>query len=106
VTCTATDAASNTATASFVVHVRGAAEQLANLSATLDGFGLGKLGTSLHDKLVTVQRLLAANKPQQACDNLMSFVAQVQSETGKGLSGDQASFLSGAAIRIANVIGC
>ena len=37
VTCTATDASGNVATASFVVHVRGAAEQLANLAAAVTG---------------------------------------------------------------------
>jgi HYR domain/FIMAH domain len=106
VNCTATDSSGNTATANFVVHVRGAGEQLANLSATLDGFNLGKLGASLDDKLVTVEHFLAANKPQQACENLMSFYSQVQSQSGKGLTVDEASYLAGAAKRIENVIGC
>jgi probable HAF family extracellular repeat protein len=106
VNCTATDSSGNTATASFVVHVRGAAEQLANLSTNLDSYNLGKLGTSLHDKLVTVQRFLAANKPQQACASLADFYSEVQSQSGKGLSVSQAFDLAGSASRIMNVIGC
>jgi hypothetical protein len=106
VTCAATDSSGNTGTASFVVHVRGAAEQAANLSATVDSFALGKLGTSLHDKLVTVQSFLTANKPHQACANLADFIAQVSSQAGKGLTASQASYFSGSATRIENVIGC
>jgi hypothetical protein len=106
VTCTATDSSGNSSAASFVVHVSGAAEQLANLSATLDGFSLGKLGTSLHDKLITVNRFLEANKPQQACENLWSFISQVESQSGKGLTVGQASDLTGSASLIMNVIGC
>jgi uncharacterized delta-60 repeat protein len=106
VNCTATDSSTNTGTASFVIHVRGAAEQVANLSATLDGLKLGKLGTSLHDKLVTVQSFLTANKPHQACASLADFIAQVNGQAGKGLTASQASYLSGSATRIENVIGC
>jgi sugar lactone lactonase YvrE len=106
VACTAGDSSGNTATATFVVHVRGAAEQLARLSATLDGFGLVKLGTSLHDKLVDAQRFLAANKAQGACENLLGFVAEAASQAGKALTVDQASSLTGSAIRIEKVIAC
>jgi HYR domain len=106
VTCIAADSSGNTATASFLVHVNGAGEQLANLSATVDGFNLGKLGASLDDKLVTVEHFLAANKPQQACENLASFYSQVQSQSGKGLTVSQASDLAGSASQIMNVIGC
>jgi len=106
VTCTATDFSGNTGSASFVVHLRGAAEQMTNLSATLHGFNLAKLGTSLDDKLTAAQRFLAANKPQQACGSLSDFSSQVQSQSGKGLTVGQASYLAGSAARIENVIGC
>ncbi|MGZ4394507.1 MAG: HYR domain-containing protein [Gaiellaceae bacterium] len=39
VSCTATDAAGNAATASFQVHVKGAGEQLADLAAAVEGWG-------------------------------------------------------------------
>jgi hypothetical protein len=106
VTCIATDASGNTATATFRVHVRGAAEEVVNLIATVDGYGLSKLGTSLDDKLVAAQRGIAANKLQQVCDNVASFLAQVQSQSGKGLGATQATYLSGAANRIATLVGC
>ena len=42
VNCTATDASGNTANASFTVHVKGAAEQLADLGDAVKGVGPGK----------------------------------------------------------------
>ena len=104
VSCTATDAARNSSQGSFTVHVKGASEQVADLIALVDGYQLGKLGTSLHDKLVTVQRFLAAGKPRQAEENLESFIAQVNSQAGKGLTQAQAAALRTAAQRIIDVI--
>ena len=104
VACTASDAAGNVASASFQVHVRGADEQVAELIALVGTYGLGKLGTSLHDKLVSVQRFLTAGKLQQAEDNLEAFIAQVDSQRGKGLTSDQADALESAARRILDVI--
>jgi predicted outer membrane repeat protein len=104
VECSATDAAGNVATASFQVHVRGADGQVAELIALVDGYGLDKLGTSLHDKLATVQRFLAAGKPQQAEDNLEAFIAQVDAQRTKGLTSEQADALETAAQRILDVI--
>jgi probable HAF family extracellular repeat protein len=104
VACTATDAAGKVASGSFQVHVRGAEEQVAALIALVDSYGLGKLGTSLHDKLVTVERFLAAGKLQQAEDNLEAFIAQVDSQRSKGLTNEQADALETAAERILDVI--
>jgi hypothetical protein len=106
VTCTATDASGNGSSASFTVHVKGASEQVTDLLALVDGYDLGTLGTSLHDKLVTVQRLLAANKPRRACENLNSFLNQVRAQRGKGLTVEQADRLIADAQRIRAVIGC
>jgi len=106
VSCTATDEAGNTsAPGTFTVHVKGAEEQVADVIAVVDGYQLGKLGSSLHDKLVTVQRFLAAGKPQQAMENLASFISQVDAQRGKGLTPSQADALTSAAQRITNVIG-
>ena len=106
VNCTATDEAGNSTPRQFTVHVSGAGEQLVALINAVDGYGLGKLGTSLHDKLVTVQRMLAAGKKQQACDNLTSFISQVKAQNGKGLSTSQVNDLTGRAQLIKTVIGC
>jgi HYR domain len=104
VDCTAQDASGNVASGSFQVHVRSADEQVAELIARIDRYGLGKLGTSLHDKLVTVQRFLAAGKPKQAEDNLDAFIAQVDAQRGKGLTNEQADTLETAAQLILDVI--
>lgn len=104
VDCSATDAAGNTSTGSFTIHVKGADEQLADLIGLLESYELGKLGTSLRDKLATVQRFLATGKPRQAEDNLESFVAQVEAQRGKGLTVRQADALMTAAHRIIDVI--
>ena len=65
------------------MHVNSASEQIADLLVAVDGYDLGKLGTSLHDKLVTVQRMLGADKLRQACDNLGSFLNQVMSQKAR-----------------------
>lgn len=90
--------------ASFTVRVKGAPEQVADLTTVVDSRPPGKLGTSLHDKLVTVQRFLAAGKPRQAEDNLASFTNQVDAQRGKGLTDVQADALKTAALRIIEVI--
>jgi uncharacterized delta-60 repeat protein len=96
VSCSATDAAGNSASASFVVHVSGATEQVENLIALVDGYSLGKLGSSLTDKLTTVQRFLAAGKRRQAEENLEAFLAQVDAQRGKGLTQKQSDALGAA----------
>jgi hypothetical protein len=106
VNCTATDAAGNTANASFSVHVKGAPEQVADLIALVDSYNLRLLGAALHDKLVKVQEFLAANKPKRACEKLDSFVAQVKEQRGKRISVEQADSLTLDARRIKAVIGC
>lgn len=104
VVCTASDAVGNTATTSFMVRVKGASEQVEDLTALVDSYQLGKLRASLHDKLVTVQRFLAAGKPRQAEENLAAFMAQVNAQAGKGLTQERADALTGAAQRIMDVI--
>lgn len=104
VSCTATDAAGNSSSGSFTVHVKGASEQVADLLALVDSYQLDKLGTSLQDKLVTVQQFLAAGKPRQAEENLAAFVAQVTAQRGKALTEEQADALETAALRIIDVI--
>jgi alpha-D-ribose 1-methylphosphonate 5-triphosphate synthase subunit PhnG len=106
VACTTTDAAGNVATASFSVHVKGAQEQVADLTAVVDSYNLRLLGTALHDKLVKVQEFLAANKPKRACEKLDSFLAQVKEQRGKRISVEQADRLTLDARRIKAVIGC
>jgi len=106
VSCTATDAAGNSSSGSFTVHVKGAAEQVADLIALVDSYNLRLLGTALHDKLVKVQEFLAANKSKRACEKLDSFLAQVKEQRGRRISEEQADRLTLDARRIKAVIGC
>ena len=57
-----------------------------------------------YDKLVAVQRFLAAGKPRQAEENLEAFLAQVAGQRGKGLTPEQADALQAAGERILAVI--
>jgi probable HAF family extracellular repeat protein len=102
VTCKATDASGNTATASFVVHVRGAAEQLANLAAKVVGVGPG---TSLADKVAAAETALAAGNRAQAASILNMFTHQVAAQTGKKIPLATAATLTATAQRIIAVLG-
>ncbi len=106
VTCSATDAAGNTATESFTVQVKSASEQLVDLIARVDRYNLGQLGTALHEKLVRAQGFLGANKPKRACEVLDRFLAQVKEQRGKRISVERADGLTADARRIKAVIGC
>lgn len=104
VTCRAVDAEGNSTAADFVVYVKGATEQIADLIVTLDGYALDKVGSSLRDKLVAAQRHLEAGRNHQAEESLASFVAQTTAQRGKGLTDTQASELAAAAQQIIEVI--
>jgi len=106
VNCTATDASGNSASASFAVVVKGAIPQVKDLRSLVDSWNLGRLGTSLGDKLATVRRFLVQNKLRRACKNLSRFLRKVNSQAGKALTTTQAMDLINRARRIKNVIGC
>jgi probable HAF family extracellular repeat protein len=109
VACTATDAAGNHSSASFVVHVRGASDQTTVL-ITLVVATNARPGiiSSLDAKLDALQRTLAvanADSHAEASNILGAFINEVQAQTGKALTTDQASQLIGAAQRIQAVLG-
>ncbi len=108
VNCTATDSAGNNATGAFTVHVRGAAEQLANLAADVHGVGPG---TSLAATVAIAQLLLAHGQTHATCLTLTTFTLEVRAQTGKKIQPgttlpSQAGSLIATAQRIENVIGC
>ena len=103
VTCTATDAAGNAATATFSVHVEGAAEQLADLAGSVTGVGPGK---SLLATVDIARVLLALGQTQAACVTLTAFTFEVQAQSGKKIPSGQAAALIGDATRIRQVLGC
>jgi uncharacterized delta-60 repeat protein len=105
VSCQATDAAGNQATASFPVHVKGAQDQLEDLLRLVDAQQLGR-GTSLHDKLIDTLAALGSRETRDACNILNAFLASVNAQVGKSLTTEQAARLNDDVLRIENVIGC
>ena len=103
VTCTATDASGNAATATFTVHVEGAAEQLVDLAGSVTGVGPGK---SLVATVDIARVLLALGQPQAACLTLTAFTLEVRVQSGRKIPAAQATALIADATRIRQVLGC
>ena len=103
VTCTASDTHGNSSTASFTVTVKGAAAQLADLLAAVDGVGPG---TSLADKVRQAQRYLAIGDTADACSALTAFTREVHAQSGKSIPPGQAAMLIADAQRIKAVLAC
>lgn len=107
VTCTATDAHGNPASASFGVHVKGAAEQLADLAALIDGFDLKKgQAKKFEHRLREVVERLDGRRPRKACDELVELARKAAKESGKKLTAAEAAQIVSAAARIHAVLGC
>jgi uncharacterized protein YjiK len=103
VDCTAGDAAGNTGQRSFTVHVKSAAEQLADLLTRVTDIGPGK---SLASKVSGIQKRVAGNDHAGACGELGAFVNEVSAQTGKSIPTSQAASLKAAASTIAATLGC
>jgi hypothetical protein len=107
VTCGATDVGGRTASASFDVHVKGVAEQLADLRAAVAGAGLDpRLTDKLTAQLDDVARQLAASRTNAVCGGLVDFVDSVRKESGKGIPTPQADAFATAAWRMRAVVNC
>ena len=104
VSCTATDAAGNSATASFDVHVLGASEQLDDLFDVVS-LDLGP-GNSLAGKVAAAQKAIAAGDADKACAILAAFLNQVEAQSGKSITEEQAADLLAEAGRIRMVLLC
>jgi dipeptidyl aminopeptidase/acylaminoacyl peptidase len=84
-----------------------ASERVANLINVVNGFNLHQgIANSLLVKLNHAQGALAAGDTAAACDNLASFINQVNAQSGKKLTAAQASQLTGEAALIRAAIGC
>lgn len=106
VTCTATDTdgdSNSPVQTTFNVHVKGAAEQLTDLQNAVTGVGPG---TSLKDKVTSIQTSLAAGQTSTACGTLAAFVNEVKAQTGKSISTATAATLIATAQGIEAVIPC
>ena len=85
------------------VQVNGAAEQLADLAATVNGVGPGR---SLAATVAVAQWFLANGRTPSACLTLTVFQLEVRAQTGKSIPLDTASSLLADATRIRTVLGC
>lgn len=105
VSCTATDDddANSPVKATFTVTVKGAAQQLSDLVAAVQGVGSG---TSLADKVRAAQAYLNAGDIPDTCSTLSAFIREVQAQSGKSIPAAQASQLVADAQRIQAVLAC
>lgn len=103
VTCTATDASRNVSQASFEILVRGAADQLGDLLAQVQGAGPGG---SLAAKLRAAEAALASGRTGTACRTLAAFVHEVEAQAGKSIDATLAAGFIGSATRIRALLGC
>jgi hypothetical protein len=107
VTCRATDAAGNTGTAAFTVHVKGADEQLADLRSYVESLALEQnLAARLVARIGDVRKQLAEGRTNAVCGGLADLTADVQKESGKRLTPQQAERLVSDSTRIRAVVGC
>lgn len=110
VTCTAADAAGNTASGSFTVLVQAAAAQVANLAVVVQNFNLVEgIANGLDAKLQNILSALDAAQSgsvANVCGKVGAFINETQAQSGKKLTVDQANQLILAATRIKAVVGC
>jgi hypothetical protein len=103
VICTASDAAGNSASASFSVNVIDAPTQMRNLLAYVAGLGMPE-GTT--NPLVNqLSAALGSYPGDQSCKKLNDFVSMV-GKKAKDIPAGQAEYLIAEATQILNVMGC
>ncbi|MDQ3673436.1 MAG: HYR domain-containing protein, partial [Gemmatimonadota bacterium] len=106
VVCTARDAAGNEGSGSFVVHVRGAAEQLAEMIEFVGDLGLSNgVGNPMLNHLQNA--LKSVDSPDQACKKIEDFIkALSSSKTRAEVSPSELYELLASAKQIQAVLGC
>ena len=102
VTCTASDAAGNTAHESFTISVIGAHEQLFNLLQYVIGLNLQN-GTA--QPLINQLRAAYDQDPYGACNKLGDFVSMVQKKSGN-IPNDEKAVMISESSRIMDATGC
>jgi len=108
VTCVAMDDSGNTATSSFAVTVKGAADQITDLIALVQSLALSP-GTenSLLVKLQAAQAALSRGNVNATCGNLKLVIHEVAAQaTKKQVTEEQANLLIQEATRIEAVLDC
>ena len=102
VTCTASDAAGNSASTSFSVSVIDAHQQLFNLLQYVTGLSLPN-GTA--QPLLNQLRAAYGQDAAGACNKTGGFLSMVQKKSGN-IPTDEKAFMVAEATRILNVMAC
>lgn len=107
VSCTAFDNAGNSANGVFSIIVKGAGEQIIDLTILVKNFNSPTgLENSLLAKLQNAFTKLTRGDTAGACNQLSAFINEVQAQSGKKISVTQANQMLAAASRIRKVLGC
>jgi hypothetical protein len=105
VSCSSSDTHGNTATGTFTVHVRSAAEMAAILNGLAAADGMQQSGNLLSKVLQYPANPGSVNK-NAACNDLGAFTNQVQAQSGKKISAAQASELLTLVQHLSVTLGC
>ena len=105
VNCTATDAAGNSTSGSFNVHVNSASQQVTNIISLVNNLPNAP-GGSLNAKLNNILAALNAGQTANACSQLNAFINEVNAQKGKKISLVDANALITAAQDIKTALGC
>jgi hypothetical protein len=107
VTCTAADAAGNTASGAFTVTVKSASTQIDDLRHAVAGLDLAEgIETSLDAKLTNALQSLSSNDLASACGSLNAAINQISAQSGKKISVQDAEALIARVTRIHAAAGC
>jgi hypothetical protein len=108
VNCTATDAANNQSSCSFNIHVKGAAEQTADLITAVNNLNGPNAGikNALLAKLTLALAKIQGDNLAPACGALKAFIDQVSAQKVKTISPSDADYLVAAATQIGFILGC
>jgi hypothetical protein len=107
VSSTAQDPSGNQSSCSFTVHVKGAAEQLADLVTAVTNLPVNQgIQTSLLAKLNAALAKVQGSQAGPACSDLSAFISQVSAQSGKAIAAADADALIAKATQIRAVLGC
>ncbi len=107
VSCTATDASSNTTSKSFQITVLGAVDQLNSLINRVKGMTIEPgFKSELLNRLNNGLSALKAKTTAKACSELAKFLEGVNSKSGKKILAGNAATLTSDANRIRAVLAC
>jgi hypothetical protein len=105
--CKASDAANNTTSCSFTIHVKGPAEQTGDLITMVKGLATtSRIRNSLLAKLTATLAGLQGKNPAAACGPLHAFINEGNAQRGKSISASDANTLVTAARQIMVVNHC